>query len=76
MKHTELKSKSKARDDCSIAELPDRTADWAHTRPNDSAYNLQSVLFYLIDITNDDSFNLSAPFLSRLLRLSFFCMLL
>lgn len=41
-------------------QLPDRMADWAHTRPNESAYNLQSVLFYLIDITNDDSFNLSA----------------
>lgn len=25
---------------------------------NESAYNLQSVLFYVIDITSDDSFNL------------------
>lgn len=53
-------------------QLPDRMADWAHTRPNESAYNLQSVLFYLIDIMNDDSFNSCANFVCFFLSFSSF----
>lgn len=39
---------------------------------NESAYNLQSVLFYVIDITNDDSFNLLFFFFFVFLPLDFF----